>query len=101
MNSTTTAAISSAVQRLGRRQISAHVALTSPLTGERLVEQRSRYGYFVHAYSWEELMPIFELRAGLEAMAIRLCVENRHQPPSLEVAGGAVAYPQHLPAAAC
>jgi DNA-binding GntR family transcriptional regulator len=68
-------------ETLGVSQTPINDAL-SRLTGERLVEQRSRYGYFVHAYSWEELMPIFELRAGLEGMAIRLCVENR-QPSQM------------------
>jgi DNA-binding GntR family transcriptional regulator len=68
-------------ETLGVSQTPINDAL-SRLTGERLVEQRSRQGYFVHAYSWEELMPIFELRAGLEGMAIRLCVENK-QPSQM------------------
>jgi DNA-binding GntR family transcriptional regulator len=68
-------------ETLGVSQTPINDAL-SRLTGERLVEQRSRHGYFVHAYSWEELMPIFELRAGLEGMAIRLCVENK-QPSQM------------------
>jgi DNA-binding GntR family transcriptional regulator len=68
-------------ETLGVSQTPINDAL-SRLTGERLVEQRSRHGYFVHSYSWEELMPIFELRAGLEGMAIRLCVENK-QPSQM------------------
>ncbi len=68
-------------EMLGVSQTPINDAL-SRLTGERLIEQRSRQGYFVHAYSWEELMPIFELRAGLEGMAIRLCVE-RNEPADM------------------
>jgi DNA-binding GntR family transcriptional regulator len=67
----------------------------SRLTGERLIEQRSRQGYFVRSYSWQELMPIYELRAGLEGMAIRLCVE-KHTPldmPQLVHAFDAFALP--------
>ena len=62
-------------QRLGVSQTPINDALAR-LAGERLVEQRSRQGCYVHAYTAAELMPIFELRAGLEGMAIRLCVER-------------------------
>jgi DNA-binding GntR family transcriptional regulator len=69
-------------EMLGVSQTPINDAL-SRLTGERLIEQRSRQGYFVHAYTWEELMPIYELRAGLEGMAIRLCVE-KNEPTGMD-----------------
>ncbi len=48
----------------------------SRLAGEKLIEQRSRQGYFVRAFTDEELCALFEMRGALEGMAIRLCCEN-------------------------
>jgi len=48
----------------------------SRLAGEKFLEQRSRQGYFVRAFSDEELVALFEMRGALEGMAIRLCCEN-------------------------
>lgn len=48
----------------------------SRLAGEKFLEQRSRQGYFVRAFTDEELVALFEMRGALEGMAIRLCCEN-------------------------
>jgi DNA-binding GntR family transcriptional regulator len=65
-------------ERLGVSQTPINDAL-SRLAGEWLIEQRSRQGFYVRSYSYAELVPLYELRAALEGMAIRLCVESR--PP--------------------
>jgi DNA-binding GntR family transcriptional regulator len=62
-------------KQLGVSQTPINDAL-SRLVGERLVEQRSSQGYFVTLYTYAELVPIYELRAALEGMALRLCVER-------------------------
>ena len=48
----------------------------SRLSGQKIIEQRSRRGYFVRDYSCKELIDIFAARAAVEGMAARLCVEN-------------------------
>jgi len=60
---------------IGVSQTPVNAAL-SRLAGEKLIEQRSRQGYFVRQYSNLELSHLFELRAGIESMAIMLCIEN-------------------------
>ncbi len=62
-------------QMLGVSQTPLNDAL-SRLAGEKFLEQRSRQGYFVRAFSDEELVALFEMRGALEGMAIRLCCEN-------------------------
>jgi len=51
-------------------------ASISRLVGERLIEQRSRYGFFVKEYDCKELQDLYAVRAGLEGVAIRLCIED-------------------------
>jgi DNA-binding GntR family transcriptional regulator len=46
------------------------------LVGERFLEQRPRSGYYVREFSSEEFCELFEMRAGLEMIAVRLCCEN-------------------------
>jgi DNA-binding GntR family transcriptional regulator len=48
----------------------------SRLSGQKIIEQRSRRGYFVRDYSCKELIDIFAARAAVEGMAARLCVDN-------------------------
>ena len=62
-------------EMLGVSQTPINDAL-SRLAGEKFIEQRSRQGYFVRAFSDEDLCALFEVRGGLEGIAIRLCVEN-------------------------
>ncbi|MFQ3621375.1 MAG: GntR family transcriptional regulator [Spirochaetales bacterium] len=57
----------------------------SRLAGEKFLEQRSRQGYFVRAFSDEELVALFEMRGALEGMAIRLCCENATGDQILEL----------------
>ena len=51
-------------------------AAISRLVGEKLIEQRSRYGFFVKDFDCKELQDLYAVRAGLEGIAIRLCIEN-------------------------
>src|SRR6056297_1792629 len=51
-------------------------AAISRLVGEKLIEQRSRYGFFVKDFDCRELQDLYAVRAGLEGIAIRLCIEN-------------------------
>lgn len=46
------------------------------LTGEGLVESRSRDGFFVPDYDDGELADLFAARAGFESIAARLCAEE-------------------------
>ncbi|MGI6432396.1 MAG: GntR family transcriptional regulator [Sphaerochaetaceae bacterium] len=46
------------------------------LVGERFLEQRPRSGYYVREFSSKEFCELFEMRAGLETIAVRLCCEN-------------------------
>ncbi len=50
------------------------------LAGEKFIEQRSRQGFFVKQYGNRDLVDLFEVRAGLEGMALRLCIENACGP---------------------
>jgi len=63
------------VELLGVSQTPINEAL-SKLAGEKILEQRSRQGYFIHQYTYLELSQLFELRASVEGMATRLCVEH-------------------------
>ena len=46
------------------------------LVGEKYIYIEPRKGFFVKEYSYEELIQLYELRAGLEAIAARLCCEK-------------------------
>ena len=46
------------------------------LAGEKYLEQRSRQGYFVRAYTAQDMKEMYEVRAGLEAIAVELCIER-------------------------
>jgi len=46
------------------------------LTGEKFIEKRGRKGYFVKELTLKDLTEFFTVRAGLEGMAIRLCIED-------------------------
>jgi len=48
----------------------------SRLAGEKVLEQRSRQGYFIHLYTYPELSQLIELKASIEGMSARLCAEN-------------------------
>lgn len=46
------------------------------LTGEKLIDKVNKEGYFVKKLTFEDLMEFFAVRAGLEGIAIRLCVNG-------------------------
>lgn len=62
-------------ERFGISQTPVNDALNR-LTGEGLVESRSRDGFFVPDYDDTELADIFAARAGFESIAARLCAEE-------------------------
>jgi len=46
------------------------------LCGEGLIEQRNRQGFFIKVFTYQDLKELFAVRAGLEGIAVRLCVET-------------------------
>lgn len=62
-------------ERLGVSQTPINDAL-SRLAGEKLIEQKSRQGFFIRSYTFAELVPLYEVRAALEGMAVRLGLEQ-------------------------
>lgn len=46
------------------------------LAGEKYLEQRSRQGYFVRTYTAQDMKEMYEVRAGLEGIAVELCIER-------------------------
>lgn len=60
--------------QLGVSQTPINDAL-SRLAGEKLLYQENRRGYYVAAYSDEELVDLFAVRAAIEGIAARLCAE--------------------------
>lgn len=46
------------------------------LTGEGLLELRGRDGNYIRVFTYEDLLDLFAVRAGLEGIALRLCVEQ-------------------------
>ena len=49
------------------------------LAGEGLIEQRGREGQFVKEFTYEDTRDLFAVRAALEGISLRLCVENLPQ----------------------
>lgn len=68
--------------RINKKELSAALAVSptpineavSRLAGEKLIEQRSRQGFFVRAFDDRALADLYAVRAGLEGIAVRLCV---------------------------
>jgi len=46
------------------------------LTGEKFLEKRGRKGYFVKKFSMKDLTEFYTVRAGLEGVALRFCIEE-------------------------
>jgi DNA-binding GntR family transcriptional regulator len=61
--------------KLGVSQTPINDALNQ-LVGEKFLEQRPRKGYYIREFSASEFCELFEMRAGLEGIAARLCCEN-------------------------
>jgi DNA-binding GntR family transcriptional regulator len=72
-------------ERFGISQTPVNDALNR-LTGEGLVESRSRDGFFVPDYDNSELADIFAARAGFESIAARLCAEEADTEGKRELA---------------
>lgn len=62
-------------EHLGVSQTPIHDALNQ-LVGEKFLEQRPRDGYYIREFNAVEFCELFEMRAGLEGIAVRLCCEN-------------------------
>jgi DNA-binding GntR family transcriptional regulator len=62
-------------ERFGISQTPVNDALNR-LTGEGLIDNRSRDGFFAPLYDDAELADLFAARAGLESIAARLCAEG-------------------------
>jgi len=48
--------------------------VVSRLAGEKLIDKKDRKGYFVKKFTFNDLKEFFAVRAGLEGVAIRLCI---------------------------
>jgi DNA-binding GntR family transcriptional regulator len=72
------------VQRFGVSQTPINDALNQ-LVGEKYIEMRPRKGYYVREFDIEEFCQLFEMRAGLEGIAVRLCCENATDSQVLEL----------------
>jgi DNA-binding GntR family transcriptional regulator len=46
------------------------------LAGEKFIDRVNRFGYFVKKLTFEDLKEFFAVRAGLEGIAIRLCINE-------------------------
>jgi len=46
------------------------------LTGEKFLEKKGRKGYFVKKFSMKDLIEFYTVRAGLEGIALRVCIED-------------------------
>ena len=44
---------------------------------EGMMEQRERLGFYLKVFTDEDMKNLFEVRAGLEGVAVRRCVENQ------------------------
>ncbi len=62
-------------ETLGVSQTPVNEAL-SRLVGEKYLDQITRRGFFVKAFSTADLREMFEVRAALEGIAVRLCIER-------------------------
>jgi DNA-binding GntR family transcriptional regulator len=72
-------------ETLGVSQTPINDAL-SRLAGEKFIDQKSRQGYFVRSFSNAELCALYEVRGGLEGIAVRLCAENASDRELQEIA---------------
>ncbi len=62
-------------QALGVSQTPVNEAINR-LAGEGLIEQRTRQGFFIRVFTYEDLRDLFAVRAGMEGIALRLSVEE-------------------------
>jgi DNA-binding GntR family transcriptional regulator len=48
----------------------------SRMTGEGLIEQKSRQGFFIKSFSYTDLKELYAVRAGLEGISVRIVAEQ-------------------------
>jgi DNA-binding GntR family transcriptional regulator len=71
-------------QKISKKELAVRLAVSQTpvseainrLTGEGLIEQRPREGFCIKTFTYIDLKELFAARAGLEGIAIRLCVEE-------------------------
>ncbi len=70
-------------QKISKRDLSGDLGVSQTpvneavnrLKGEGLIDQRRRQGFFVKEFTYEDLKNLLEVRAGIEAIAVRLYIE--------------------------
>jgi len=70
----------------------------SRLAGEKLLEQRARQGFFVREYDDQALADLFAVRAGLESIALRICIEEGSPELLARLTSFFGAFPDEVPA---
>jgi len=71
-------------QKISKKELADRVAVSQTpvseainrLTGEGLIEHRPREGFFIKTFTYVDLKELFAARAGLEGIAVRLCIEE-------------------------
>jgi DNA-binding GntR family transcriptional regulator len=71
-------------QKISKKELAGRLAVSQTpvseainrLTGEGLIEQRPREGFCIKTFTYVDLKELFAARAGLEGIAIRLCIEE-------------------------
>lgn len=71
-------------EKINKRQLAEDLGVSqtpvsealSRLAGEKYLSQVNRHGFYVRRFTPEDLIEMFEVRAGLEGIAIRLCAER-------------------------
>jgi DNA-binding GntR family transcriptional regulator len=82
-------------QKISKKELADHLAVSQTpvsevinrLTGEGLIEQRDREGFYIKTFTYKDLKELFAARAGLEGIAIRLCVEQLSEPELNQILG--------------
>ena len=71
-------------QKVSKKQLALYLGVSQTpvneavnrLKGEGLIEQRNRQGFFIKTFTYEDMKDLFAVRAGLEGVAVRLCIEE-------------------------
>lgn len=71
-------------QKISKKELADRLAVSQTpvseainrLTGEGLIEQRPREGFCIKTFTYVDLKELFAARAGLEGIAVRLCIEE-------------------------
>ena len=71
-------------QRISKKELSETIGVSQTpigeainrLIGEGLIEQKNREGFFIKVFTAKDLKELFAVRAGLEGIAVQLCIEQ-------------------------